>query len=203
DLLVRVLESISAGPTPGTRPAFALWGSVVPNPGWGNFAGEIWLDAKLDPTIPAYSIVLACASSVTAAIAAGGMLQEGVRELAIVGGTESLTHVQIGLNQRVSDWLRHFLQARSLGPKVEAFSELNWGDVRLHIPAIVNRTTGKSMGEHTEDTAKEWRISREAQDAWAFEGHQRVIAARNKGFFDDLIVPVGMVERDTIPRNDT
>jgi acetyl-CoA acetyltransferase family protein len=75
--------------------------------------------------------------------------------------------------------------------------------VRLHIPAIINRTTGKSMGEHTEETAKEWHIARQAQDAWALKGHQRVIAARERGFFGDLIIPIGDVREDTIPRADT
>jgi acetyl-CoA C-acetyltransferase/acetyl-CoA acyltransferase len=59
------------------------------------------------------------------------------------------------------------------------------------------------MGEHTEETAKEWRITRAAQDDWALKGHRRVIAARDRGFFDDLIVPVGAASRDTIPRADT
>lgn len=202
-LSVPVVQAMSARLRAGTRPDFVVWGSVVPNLGWSNIAREIWLDAKLDPRVPAYSVVLACASSVTAAIAAGGMLKEGVRDLALVGGVESMSRVQIGLDQRLSDWLRHFIQARALGAKLETFSELRWKDVRIHIPAVVNRTTGKSMGEHTEETAKEWRISREAQDAWALEGHRRVIAARERGFFDDLIVPVGGVARDTIPRADT
>ena len=187
----------------GTRPDFAVWGSVVPNLGWSNIAREIWLDAELDPTVPAYSVILACASSMTAAMAAGGMLQEGVRDLAIVGGVESMSRTQIGLNQNFSDWLRHFIQARSLGAKLEQFTELQWHDVRLHIPAIINRTTGLSMGEHTEITAKEWKVGREAQDAWALESHRRAIAARNRGFFDDLIVPIGSADRDTIPRSDT
>jgi acetyl-CoA C-acetyltransferase len=203
ELSVPVVQAMAARLKPGVRPDLAVWGSVVPNLGWSNIAREIWLDSKLDPTVPANSVVLACASSVTAAIAAGGMLQEGVRDLAIVGGVESLSRVQIGLNQKLSDWLRHFLQARSLGARLETFSELHWNNIRLHIPAIVNRTTGKSMGEHTEETAKEWHISREAQDEWALKGHQRVIAARTRGFFGDLIVPIGAVDRDTIPRADT
>ncbi len=187
----------------GARPDFAVWGSVVPNLGWSNIAREIWLDAGLDATVPAYSVVLACASSLTAAISAGGMLSEGVRDLAIVGGVESLSRVQIGLNPSLSVWLKHFLQARSAGAKLETVKELHWSDVRLHIPAIVNRTTGKSMGEHTEETARAWAISREAQDAWALKGHQRVTAAQARGFFDDLIVSVGEVRHDTIPRADT
>ncbi|MFZ1990812.1 MAG: acetyl-CoA C-acyltransferase [Alphaproteobacteria bacterium] len=202
-LSVPVAQAMIARLKPGTRPDFAVWGSVVPNLGWSNIAREIWLDAELDPTVPAYSIILACASSMTAAVAAGGMLQEGVRDLAIVGGVEAMSRVQIGLNQNFSDWLRHFIQARSLGAKLEQFTELHLHDVRLHIPAIINRTTGMSMGEHTEITAKEWHISRAAQDAWALKGHARVIAARERGFFNDLIVPVGTADHDTIPRADT
>ena len=202
-LSVPVAQAMVARLKAKSRADFAVWGSVVPNLGWSNIAREIWLDAELDPTVPAYSLVLMCASSVTATIAAGGMLKEGVRDLAIVGGVESMSRVQIGLNQKLSDWLRHFLQARSLGARLETFSELHWNNIRLHIPAIVNRTTGKSMGEHTEETAKEWHIGREAQDRWALEGHRRVIAARAKGFFDDLIVPIGAADHDTIPRADT
>ena len=202
-LSVPVAQAMVARLKSKMRPDFMVWGSVVPNLGWSNIAREIWLDAELDPTVPAYSLVLMCASSVTAAVAAGGMLDDGIRDLAIVGGVESMSRVQIGLNQKLSDWLRHFLQARSLGARLETFSELHWNNIRLHIPAIVNRTTGKSMGEHTEETAKEWHISRESQDEWALKGHQRVIAARARGFFDDLIVAVGAADHDTIPRNDT
>ena len=203
ELSVPVVQAMSARLPAGMLPDFVVWGSVVPNLGWSNIAREIWLDAKLDPRVPAYSVVLACASSVTAAVAAGGMLREGVRDLALIGGVESMSRVQIGLDQKFSDWLRHFVQARALGAKLETFSELRWKNIRIHIPAVVNRTTGKSMGEHTEETAKEWRISREAQDEWALKGHQRVIAARDRGFFDDLIIPVGKAAHDTIPRADT
>ncbi len=202
-LSVPVAQAMTARLKTGTRPDFAVWGSVVPSLGWSNIAREIWMDAGLDATVPAYSLVLACASSLTAALSAGGMLQEGVRDLAMVGGVESLSRVQIGLDQSLSVWLKHFLQARSIGARLETVKELHWHDVRLHIPAIVNRTSGKSMGEHTEETAKEWRIGREAQDRWALLGHQRVTSARTAGFFDDLIVPVGDVKQDAIPRADS
>ncbi len=202
-LSVPVVQAMSDRVKPGAGIDLAVWGSVVPNLGWSNIAREIWMDAGLDPTVPAYSVVLACGSSLAGAISAGGMLQENVRDLAIVGGVESMSRVQIGLDQSLSVWLKHFLQARSMGAKLETVKELHWHDVRLYIPAIVNRTTGRSMGEHTEDTAKEWHISRQAQDEWALQGHQKVMAARVEGFFDDLIVPMGEVLEDTIPRADT
>ncbi len=203
ELSVPVAQGMCARLKPGTRPDFAVWGSVVPSLRWSNIAREIWLDAKLDPHVPAYSVVLACASSVTAALSAGGLLRDTVRDLAIVGGAESMSRIQIGLTQGLSDGLRKIIQARSLRSRLETISKLRLKDIRLHIPAIVNRTTGLSMGEHTEITAKEWRIPRTAQDEWALKGHQRAVAAQKAGFFDDLIVPLPGADHDTIPRADT
>src|SRR5262245_18119974 len=59
------------------------------------------------------------------------------------------------------------------------------------------------MGEHTEITAKEWQIGRQEQDEIALTSHQRAVAAWDKGFFDDLVIPLGKTMRDTIPRKDT
>src|SRR3546814_4379427 len=59
------------------------------------------------------------------------------------------------------------------------------------------------MGDHMEETAKEWHISREAQDAWALKSHQRAVAGWNSGFFDDLVIKLPELERDANPRADT
>lgn len=59
------------------------------------------------------------------------------------------------------------------------------------------------MGEHTEITAKEWQISRADQDEIALASHRNAVAAWDRGFFDDIVIPVGDVKRDTIPRKDT
>jgi acetyl-CoA C-acetyltransferase len=59
------------------------------------------------------------------------------------------------------------------------------------------------MGEHTEITAKEWNLPRDAQDGIALDSHQRALAAWDRGFFDDLVIPIGDLRRDSIPRKDT
>ena len=57
-----------------------------------------------------------------------------------------------------------------------------------------------SMGEHTEITAKEWEHRRAtSRTALALESHQRAVAAWERGFFDDLVIPVGDLRRDTHP----
>lgn len=188
----------------GAKPDFAVWGSVVPNLTWSNIAREVLLDAKVDPTIPAFSTVMACSTSMIGALEAAGMLDGGGRALALVGGTESMSQIQLGLSQPFSDWVRRFHQARSLGQKLTQVAELRPSVIGLYIPSVTNRSTGMSMGEHMEVTTKELgSISRADQDRFALESHRRAIAAWERGFFDDLVIPVGDVRRDTIPRTDT
>ena len=44
----------------GGKPDFAVWVNVVPNLTWSNIAREILMDAGIDPTVPAYSTIMAC-----------------------------------------------------------------------------------------------------------------------------------------------
>ncbi len=187
----------------GATPDFAVWGTVVPNLTWSNIAREVLMDAGVSPTVPAFSTVMACATSMIGAIEAAGMIDGVHRNLALVGGVESMSRIQLGLGQRLSDWIRRFQQARSLGQKVERLTDLKVADIKLYIPSITNRTTGMSMGEHTEITAKEWGIGREEQDRVALESHERAVAAWERGFFGDLVMPFGGLDRDTLPRKDT
>ena len=184
-------------------PDFTIWGTVAPNLGYSNIAREIWLDSKLDPNVPSFSTVMACSTSMVAVFQAAQMLGEAGRDLAIAGGVESMSRVQIGLKQDLSDWLRRFFQARSMGQRLESVKDLSFGDIRLHIPSVSNRSTSMSMGEHTEEMAKSWQIQREAQDKIAFQSHDRATKAQADGFFNDLIVPVSGVTHDTIPRADS
>lgn len=187
----------------GAQPDFAVWGTVVPNLTWSNIAREILMEAGVMPRVTAFSTVMACSTSMIAAIQAAGMIDGGSRNLALVGGTESMSRVQLGLGQKLSDWIRGFQQTRSLGQKVSHAVGLRAGDVQLYIPSVTNRTTGLSMGEHTEITAKEWNISRAEQDQAALDSHRNAVAAWERGFFKDLVIPINDVKRDGLPRSDT
>jgi acetyl-CoA C-acetyltransferase len=102
---------------------------------------------------------------------------------------ESMSRVQIALGQNLSDWLRRMFQA-SAAQRIGLLRKLRPTDIRLFVPEVKNRVTGRSMGEHTEDMAKTWNIGRHEQDELALQGHQRVVAAQDRDFFADLIVPV-------------
>jgi len=201
-LSVPVARAMAAQLPGGDRPDFVVWGTVAPNLGWSNIAREVVIDARLDPSTPAFSTVLACATSMAAAIEAAGMLG-GSRTLALCGGVESMSRVQIALNQGLSDWIRRLGQARSIGERIDRFAELRARDIRLHVPSIANRATGKSMGEHCEEMAKQWNIARSDQDRIALQSHQRAVKAMADGFFDDLVIPVEGMAKDGVPRADS
>ena len=190
------------------RPDLMIWGTVAPSLRWSNIAREVTLDAGVGAYIPAWTTVLACGTSMAGVFAAAArdrrpQCEKGGASLALVGGSESMSGIQLGLNQKLSIWLRQFLEAKNLTQRAEMLKALPLHDVRLHIPSITNRTTGLSMGEGTEIMAKTWHISRVAQDELALESHQRAVAGWKNGFFNDLIVPVDGVTHDLIPRHDT
>jgi acetyl-CoA C-acetyltransferase len=182
---------------------FAVWGSVVVNLAYANLAREVWLESKLDPHVPTYTTIMQCSTSMVGVFEAAGMLEEKRASLAMVGGVESMSRLQIGLNQNFSVWLRRLVQARGLVKRLSLFPKLRLSDIRLHVPEVKNRVTGRSMGEHTEDMAKDWNIGRREQDELALEGHRRAVAAQDGGFFADLIVPVDGTSKDHFPRRDT
>src|ERR1700722_16947816 len=94
-LSVPVVQAM-AGQLADERPDLVLWGTVIPSLGWSNLAREIWLDTKLDATVPSFSVVLACSTSMTAAFAAGGMIGAGT-DVVMVGGAETMSRPTIGL----------------------------------------------------------------------------------------------------------
>lgn len=87
------------------RPDLVVWGTVIPNLGWSNIAREIWLDAGLDPTVPSFSTILACATSITGAVVAAGMIGPDL-DVALVGGAEIMSAPPIGLTAAANERIR-------------------------------------------------------------------------------------------------
>jgi acetyl-CoA C-acetyltransferase len=200
-LSVPVLQAMA--PLANGQIDFAVWGAVVGNLAYANLAREAWLEAKLDPHVPTFTTIMQCSTSMVGVFEAAGILGSAGRSLALVGGAESMTRVQIGLGQNLSDSLRRVVQARSLSQRLSAVRKLRPSDIRLFVPEVKNRVTGRSMGEHTEDMAKTWNISRREQDELALQSHRYAVAAQDRGFFSDLIVPIDGVSTDHFPRRDT
>jgi acetyl-CoA C-acetyltransferase len=183
------------------QPDLFIWGTVIPSLGWSNIGREIWLDAKLDPTVPAFSAVLACSTSMVAAFAAAGLLG-GDTDLVMVGGAEVMSNPPIGLKLDVSKRIVKLFRENPAGA-LAALQALGPDDLTLPVKGWANRITGRTMGDHMEETAKIWSIGRAAQDEWALKSHQRAVAGWESGFFDDLVTALPEISRDANPRADT
>ncbi|NIR42615.1 MAG: acetyl-CoA C-acyltransferase [Gemmatimonadetes bacterium] len=187
-------------------PDLVVWGAVIPSLSVSHLAREIWLDARLDPYVPALTVVQQCATSLAAATHAAAQMKAGRIDLALCGGSESMSNVQTGLTRGMSRVLRRVAQAKGPGQALQALGGLRLRHVKLSIPGVKERTTGLTMGEHAEITTKEWNIDRESQDRFALGSHRNAIAAWEGGFFDDLVMTSDafpQIERDGIPRADT
>ena len=184
------------------RPDFMIWGQVIPDVTVSNIARELVFEAGLDPTLPAFATVMACSTSLVGVLEAAGMLGRGGAHLALVGGVETMGHVPIALKQPVADRL---IAQFAVNPTEAAamLGKLTAADFNLPLHAWANRVSGRSQGEHTEDTAKRFAIGRAEQDQLALRSHQSAVAAQDRGFFDDLIIPFDGVSRDGLPRRDT
>src|ERR1700678_477103 len=74
---------IAAAMNARAKPDFLVWGQVIPDPTLSNIARELVFEAGLDPTIPAFSTVLACSTSFMGAVEAAGMIGHGGAHLAL------------------------------------------------------------------------------------------------------------------------
>jgi acetyl-CoA C-acetyltransferase len=193
---------IAAAMAKRARPDFLVWGQVIPDPIVSNLARELVYEAGLDPEIPAWSTILACSSSFLGAVQAAGMIGKGGAHLALVGGVETMSHVPIALIQAKADAIIAQFP-KDPGGAATALTQLSAMDFALPIHGWTNKQSGRSQGEHTEDTAKLYEISRADQDARALISHQAAIRGQDAGFFNDLILPIDGLDHDAIPRRDT
>lgn len=184
------------------RPDLIVWGQVIPSLSLSNIAREAALDAGLDPTIPAYSTQMACSTSLMGAIQASGLVGRGGIELALVGGVEQMSRSPIALDERVSARLVA-LAASDPAAAMRAFGELRSTDFALPRKGWSNRISGRSMGDHMEETAKELGISRADQDAVALASHQKAARGWQAGAFSDLVIAYAGQTRDGLVRADT
>jgi len=113
-----------------------------------------------------------------------------------------MSHVAIALRYPVAERLLGEF-ASNPAAALESFKSLTPADFDLPTKGWANRVSGRTMGEHMEETAKELGISREEQDRRALLSHQGAIRGQDSGFFRDLIIPFAGIDHDTFPRRDT
>jgi len=176
-------------------------GAVIKHSRDFNLTREAALNSGLSLETPAYDIQQACATGLEAAILVANKIALGQIDSAIAGGTDTASDAPIGVNEGYRQMLLELNRAKTLGQRLKNLLKFRPSFMAPDIPANAEPRTGLSMGQHCELMAKQWNISREAQDQLTFDSHQNLIAAYDSGFFDDLISPFNGVDKDGIMRN--
>jgi acetyl-CoA acyltransferase len=166
-----------------------IFSQVVPSVLAPNVAREVSLLPQLLPSVPAYTLNRACASSAQAIANAGDQIALGHADTILAGGVESLSDLPILHSRRFSRVLVDASRAKTFGGRMAAFGRARPRDLVPVTPAIAEPSTGESMGQSAEKMAKENGIGREAQDKLALRSHQRAAAATADGRLTAEIAP--------------
>jgi acetyl-CoA C-acetyltransferase len=179
-------------------------GAVIKHASDWNIAREATLSSGLAPTTPGITTARACGTSLDNAILIGNKIAMGQIDAGIAGGSDTTSDVPIVYTRALQQRLLRVNRAKDAKSKAEAaIKGFSIGELKPSFPGVAEPRTGKSMGEHCELMAREWKISREDQDVLALESHRKLGAAYTRGFFGDLVVPFRGVARDNILREDT
>jgi len=171
DLLVRVIQSALAQ-APGLDPALiddAIIGCSFPEAEQGfNIARMSVLLAGLPKTVGGVTVNRYCASGITAIAMAADRIRVGQADVMIAGGVESMSMVPMMGNHPSMN--------------MNMFTDENVG-------------MAYGMGLTAENVAKQWKVTREQQDAFSVESHRRAIAAQQAGLFKAETTPVEIITR--------
>ena len=159
--------------------------------------------AGLPVDVPGVTVNRLCASGLEAVNQASRALRLGEGGLYLAGGVESMSRAPWVLPKPENGLPR--------GEQTLYDTTLGW---RMINPRMTERHSTESMGETGENVAERYGISREEQDRFALQSHQRAVAAQRDGRFSEQIVPVEVpprskreearrLEADEGPREDT
>lgn len=186
----------------GQRLGEVVAGAVLKHSRDLNMTRECVLNTELAPETPAYDIQQACGTGLQAAFLVANKIALGQIEVGVAGGVDTTSDAPIAFGDGLRKALLELNIAKTGKDRLKALTKINLKDL-MDAPKNGEPRTGLSMGDHQAITTLEWGIAREAQDELAASSHQKMAAAYEAGFFDDLITPFLGLERDNNLRADS
>ena len=152
-----------------------------------NIARVALLMADYPETVPAYTIMMQCSSGMQAIHSAVDSIRCGNDDVVVAGGVESLSNAIF--------YLRNARYGLGIG-STELVDSITEGQIRSQ---PLDKYGRFGMGDTAENVAEKYGITRERQDAFAYQSQMRTKAAMEKGIFDEEIVPVYIPQRKGDP----
>ena len=145
-----------------------------------NIARPVALDAGIPLEKPQFTVAKACGGSIKTVCLAAQAIKAGDADLLVAGGVEQMSN------------------AAYLLPKGRWGHRLGHGQLMDQL-IFFDPLCGITMGETAENVAEKYKISRQDQDAFAFESQQKTAASMAENLFDEEIVPVEVPQRKGEP----
>lgn len=166
-----------------------ILGCISPGPDEANIARVVALRLGCGDRVPAWTVQRNCASGMQAVDSAALDIASGRAELVLAGGTESMSHHPVLLNDRMVAWLADWNRARGLaarGRQLAALRPHHFQIVIALLRGLTDPLVGLSMGQTAEKLAWRFGIDREAMDRFALRSHQRLADAQDNGRLDEI-----------------
>ncbi len=158
-------------------------GNVLPAGQAQGVGRQVSIKAGIPEEVPGYVVSMVCGSGMKAVMDAYLKVKSGWSNLVIAGGTESMSQAP------------HLLSNSRTGQKLGNMKAID----HMVFDALTDAYEGYHMGVTAENIVEKYSISREEQDAFAFESQLKAIKAVDEGRFDDEIVPFEVkLRRETI-----
>ncbi|MBN1251420.1 MAG: acetyl-CoA C-acyltransferase [Bacteroidales bacterium] len=173
-----------------------IMGTVIHNIRTPNVARESMIIAGLLPTTPAHTVSQACISANVAISQVADMIRLGTIEVAIAGGTDSVSDIPIAFNKKMRKKLFNSRKIKSPIDSLKFLASLRFSDFKPDVPDITEFTTGLSMGQDADILAARLNISRREQDEYAVRSHQFAFQASENELLAKEITSI-----ETKPKN--
>lgn len=189
----------------GTEIEEVILGNGFTLPDSINIARVAALRAGLPKEVSATTTLRNCASSMESFVTGMAKIQAGLFDSVIAGGVESMSTVPFLLQPKLAQIIQKLMLAKTWTQKIKSVFSIKWS----YLKPIVSLTeglkdpfTGYSMGDTAELLAKEFNISREAQDEFSALSHKRACAGQQhiKQEIFPFFTGQKVVEKDTGPK---
>ena len=158
-----------------------------------NVARVISLKAGFSDETIAYTVHRNCASGMESITSATEKILAGSGKVYLCGGVESMSNVPLLFGTQMKHFLEALSRSRTLTQKLQTIQHFRPGYLKPVIglmQGLRDPVSGLMMGSTAEILAQDFGISREEQDSFALESHQKASRAQQKGIFAEEIVPI-------------
>lgn len=194
--------AVQAGRALLARQAFApgdldevVLGCAAPSVDETNIGRVVALRLGCGNTVPGWTVMRNCASGMQALDSAMANIQTGRSSLVLAGGVDALSRSPVLYSDIMVRWFAAMSAAKTSGQKAALFLKLKPAALLAPVIGLLKGLTdpvvGLSMGQTAENLAWKFGITREEMDAYSLRSHQRTVAAREAGAFDEIVPLVG------------